>query len=312
VSVNLYGPNFRYGPAMDLGYARVSTAKQDLERQVDALTMAGIPLEHIYVDKKSGATTDRAGLRNVVDHARTGDVIVVHTLDRLGRTVRDTLNLIHDLAGRGVGIRNLADPIMVDSSKPGDPMAQLAVVMLALFAQMERTYMLERAAHARSVAIAHGRQVGRPVTVDAGKLDYARRLRDHDGLTIPEIVERTGLTRSTLYRHLPSRPVETLTAAGSTGYGTRSDVIEAVRPVTQPAEPDRSAPSEGGDGILQSVTWPHGYHPPCPVCAKPTSGLRERNARVGREPVVIALAQPCGCGVDEHAAALQLAAPASA
>ena len=89
-------------------------------------------------------------------------------------------------------------------------MAQLAVGMLALLAQMERTYMLERVAHARAVAVAHGRQVGRPVTVDAGKLDYARRLRDEDGLTLPEIVARTGLTRSTLYRHLPPRPATVL------------------------------------------------------------------------------------------------------
>ncbi len=115
--------------------------------------------------------------------------------------MRDTLNLIHGLAGRGVGVRNLADPIKVDSANPDDPMAQLAVVMLALFAQMERTYMLERVAHARSVAVAKGRKVGRPVTVDRGKLDYARHLRDEDGLTVPEIVERTGLTRSTLYQH---------------------------------------------------------------------------------------------------------------
>jgi len=63
----------------------------------------------------------------VLDYARKGDVIVVHTLDRLGRTVRDTLNLIHELSGRGVGVRNLADPIKVDAANPGDPMAQLAV-----------------------------------------------------------------------------------------------------------------------------------------------------------------------------------------
>ncbi len=149
-----------------LGYARVSTAKQDLDRQVDALTTAGIPTERIYLDKKSGATTDRPGLSTLLDYARSGDVIVVHTLDRLGRTVRNTLNLIHELAERGVGVRNLADPIRVDSSNPADPMAQLAVVLLALFGQMERTYTLERAAHARAVATAKGRRVGRPVTVD--------------------------------------------------------------------------------------------------------------------------------------------------
>ncbi len=122
---------------MELGYARVSTAKQDLERQVDALHQAGIAPERIYLDKKSGATTDRPGLKAALAYARDGDVIVVHTLDRLGRTVRDTLNLIHELAERGVGVRNLADPIKVDSSNPADPMAQLAVVLLALFAQMD-------------------------------------------------------------------------------------------------------------------------------------------------------------------------------
>ncbi len=66
-----------------------------------------IPAERIYLDKKSGATTDRPGLRSVLGYARDGDVIVVHTLDRLGRTVRDTLNLIHELAELGVGVRNL-------------------------------------------------------------------------------------------------------------------------------------------------------------------------------------------------------------
>jgi len=57
---------------VDLGYARVSTAKQDLDRQVDALSAVGIPAERIYLDKKSGATTDRPGLRSVLDYARDG------------------------------------------------------------------------------------------------------------------------------------------------------------------------------------------------------------------------------------------------
>ena len=196
---------------MELGYARVSTVKQDLDRQIDALEQVGISRERIYVDKKSGATTNRPGLRKVLAYAREGDVIVVYTLDRLGRTVRDTLNLIHELAERGVGIRNLADPIKVDSSNPEDPMAQLAVVLLALFAQMERTYTLERAAHARAVATAKGRRVGRPVTVEPAKLEWAVHLRE-TGSTIAEIVEKTGIPRTSLYRHLPARSTPGLTA----------------------------------------------------------------------------------------------------
>jgi len=146
-----------------------------------------------------------------LEYARKGDVIVVHTLDRLGRTVRDTLNLIHDLTERGIGVRNLADPIKVDSSIPGDPMAQLAVVLLALFAQMERTYTVERAAHDRAVATAKGRRIGRPTTVDPNKLAWAAHLRD-TGASMVEIVEKTGIIRSSLYRHLPPRPPEQLTA----------------------------------------------------------------------------------------------------
>jgi DNA invertase Pin-like site-specific DNA recombinase len=198
---------------VDLGYCRVSTTKQDLDRQLDAVSKLGIPPERIFVDKRSGSTTDRPGLRALLDYARAGDVIVVHTLDRLGRTVRDTLNLIHELREREIGVRNLVDPIRIDSTADDDPMAQLAVVLLALFAQMERTYAIERAAHARSVATAKGRRVGRPVMVDAHKLAWAEHLRDC-GHTIAEIVEMTGIARSSLYRHLPPRPPEAVTAAG--------------------------------------------------------------------------------------------------
>ena len=207
---------------MELGYARVSTAKQDLDRQIDALRQVGIAAERIYVDKKSGATTDRPGLTAALAYARKGDVIVVHTLDRLGRTVRDTLNLIHDLAERGVGVRNLADPIKVDSTNPNDPMAQLAVVLLALFGQMERTYTLERAAHARSVATAKGRRIGRPSVVDPDKLAYAAHLRA-SGHTMAEIVAKTGITRTTLYRHLPPRPPESVTAGPVTAAEAAPD-----------------------------------------------------------------------------------------
>ncbi len=170
------------------GYARVSTAKQDLDRQIEALLAAGVVRERIHVDKKSGATVDRPGLRAVLQYAREGDVIVVHTLDRLGRTLRDTLNMIYELSERGIGVRNLADPIKVDSSQPQDPMAQPAVVLLALFAQMERTYTIERAAHARgegSAGRAPGARGRREAAVGGrsarpGRHDRADRRQDRD------------------------------------------------------------------------------------------------------------------------------------
>ncbi len=228
VSRRLYAAEFSYGRRVELGYARESTAKQDLERQIDALTAVGIAPERIYLDNKSGATVDRPGLRAALGFARRGDVIVVHTLDRLGRTVRETLNLIHELTGRGVGVRNLADPIKVDSADPTDAMGQMAVVLLALFAQMDRTYTCERAAHARAVAAAHGRHVGRPSLLDPAVLGYAAHLRDA-GHTMAQIVAETGMTRSSLYRYLPPRPPPLLTAAEPTQEGAVAPTADPTR-----------------------------------------------------------------------------------
>lgn len=73
---------------MDIGYARVSTVKQGLDRQIDTLRQECIDDRYIYIDKKSGSTTNRPDLKKALEHAREGDVIVVHTLDRLGGTVR--------------------------------------------------------------------------------------------------------------------------------------------------------------------------------------------------------------------------------
>ena len=87
------------------------------------------------------------------------------------------------------------------------------MVLLTLFAQMERTYMLERAAYARAVATAKGRRMGRPSVVSEYQLRYAEHLRQA-GDTIGEIVVKTGIPRSSLYRHLPGRPAEPVTAAG--------------------------------------------------------------------------------------------------
>ena len=187
---------------MDYGYARVSTTQQDLERQLNALAKAGVNPNRIYSDKKSGATTDRPGLIDVFDRLRPGDVLVVYTLDRLGRTVRDVLNQIHDLREAGVGLRTLADTIPIDTSKPGDAMSELAIILLSLFAQMERTYALERAAHARAVREEKGLRTGRKLAPNTDQhLEWARHLRDVDHLTMSEITAKTGIPRTSLYRH---------------------------------------------------------------------------------------------------------------
>ncbi|MEU7768141.1 recombinase family protein [Nocardia sp. NPDC049190] len=206
----------------DLGYARVSSTKQSLGRQLAALADAGIPDPRIYVGKKTGATVDRPGLVRLLAYVRPGDRIVVHTLDRLGRNPREVLNLIHDLRERGIGVKSLADPVRIDTADEG--MGRAAVLLLALFAEMERTFTAERAAHARMVAEAAGRRVGRPVAYSDDRIEYARLLRQ-ENLSLAEIAKKTGIAKTSLHRYLGSIPV--LESSGAAASGRQASEAHA-------------------------------------------------------------------------------------
>jgi len=193
------GTDNRPTGGLELGYARVSTTKQSLERQLDSLGEVGIPEKQIYVDKKSGATVERPGLADLLAYARPGDIIVVHTLDRLGRNLREVLNLVHDLNEKQIRVCSLADPLPINTANEG--MGRIAFLLLALFAEMERTFTAERAAHARAVAEAAGRRIGRPVAHPADKIEYARLLQ-RQGASYGEISARTGIPKTSLHRYL--------------------------------------------------------------------------------------------------------------
>ena len=124
---------------------------------------------------------------------------VAEALDRIGRNLREVLNLVHDLAERGVGICSLADLLPINTTDEG--IGRIALLLLALFAEMERTFTAERAAHARSVAEANGRQVGRPLAHPADKIEYARLLRGQ-GKSYGEISAKTAIPKASLHRYL--------------------------------------------------------------------------------------------------------------
>lgn len=185
---------------MDLAYARVSTTALGLTWQLDTLRAAGIAEEHIYLDKRTGANLDRDALAALLGFARRGDRINVLTLDRLGRNMRETLNLVHDLTERGVFLRTLGDKLAVDTSEPGAG-TDMAIALLAMFAQMERIYMLERAAGARAAKQARGLPTGRPAKLNATtRAGAAQRIKD--GAVPEQVAADLGISRSTLYREL--------------------------------------------------------------------------------------------------------------
>jgi DNA invertase Pin-like site-specific DNA recombinase len=176
---------------MDYGYARVSTTAQDLTRQIDALKAAGIAEELTWTDKRTGATMDREGLADLLRRVN---------LDRLGRNMRECLNLAYDLTERGIGLRTIADKIPVDTSVPG-PTADMAIALLAMFAQMERIYMLERAAGARAAKEARGLPTGRPPKL-IPQQQAAAAAMIKAGTKPEDVAAGFGISRATLYREL--------------------------------------------------------------------------------------------------------------
>ena len=101
-----------------VGYARVSTDDQDLALQVDALTKQGIPKSSIFIDKLSGAKTDRPGLAKCLAALQSGDILVVWRLDRLGRSMRHLITLVEDLRKKGIGFPSrLVQSIRIRSSR---------------------------------------------------------------------------------------------------------------------------------------------------------------------------------------------------
>ena len=175
-----------------IGYARCSSAGQNLDRQRDALTAAGCI--RIFEEKISGARRDRPELAAMLDYARKGDVVVVTELARLGRTLTDLLTIVGALGQRGIGFKSIKENI--DSTTAA---GRLAFHVIAALAEFERDAIAERAAEGRAAAKARGKTGGRP-RVDQAKIDNARKLVEA-GTSSAEAARIVGVGRATLYRH---------------------------------------------------------------------------------------------------------------
>ncbi len=176
----------------NLGYARVSTGRQSLDQQHDALTAAGV--ERIFDDKTSGARNDRPGLTALLDYARDGDTVTVVALDRLGRSLSGVIATIDTLHHRGILLRSLREGIDYTT-----PTGRMLAGIFAALAEYERTLINERATAARDAARARGRHIGRTPKLSPTQIEHAHALRAA-GTTIAEISETLHVSRATLYR----------------------------------------------------------------------------------------------------------------
>jgi len=181
---------------MRIGYARVSTAEQSLDLQLDVLKKAGC--RRIFTDTASATRADRPGLAEALSHLRGGDALVIWKLDRLGRTVKGLIDLVADLQGRGIQFRSLTDGI--DTTTPA---GRFFFHVMASLAEMERELLAERTRAGLAAARRRGRLGGRKRRMTPGKVESARKLLK-DGMLPRDVAQSLGVSIPTLYRWVPA------------------------------------------------------------------------------------------------------------
>ena len=177
-----------------IGYARVSTAEQKLEPQVDAPKAAGC--ETVFEDVISGANAERPGLNEALAFLRKGDTLVAWKLDLLGRSMKHLVETATDLGDRGAGFRSLTDG--VDTTTTG---GTLVFHLFGALAQFERDLIIERTQAGLKAAATRGRKGGRKPVVTPKKLEQARA-QISDGLTVREAAARLKISKTSLYNAL--------------------------------------------------------------------------------------------------------------
>jgi DNA invertase Pin-like site-specific DNA recombinase len=178
-----------------IGYARVSTEDQNAQLQIDALEAAGCL--KVFTDKASGALAKRTQLDKMLEQLRPDDVVVVWRLDRLGRSLKNLIDLAKDLADRGVGFRSLSETIDTTTAN-----GRLFFSIMGALAEFERDLIRERTNAGLAAARARGKVGGRPPVMTPEKIQVARQLYDSKEHTVEAIAHTLGVSRKTIYRHL--------------------------------------------------------------------------------------------------------------
>lgn len=181
---------------MLIGYARVSTQDQNLDLQIDALTKAGCT--KVFDDKVSGSRAERPGLTKALDMLRGGDTLVVWKLDRLGRSVKNLVDLVGELHKQGAQFQSLTDAI-----DTGTPSGRFFFHVMASLAEMERELTVERTRAGLEVARALGRKGGRKRQMTDSKIESAKKLLAN-GVPPRDVAQNLGVSVATLYRWVPA------------------------------------------------------------------------------------------------------------
>lgn len=180
---------------MKIGYARVSTSDQNLDLQIDELKKAGC--EEIYQEKISGAGVERKSLQEAFKILRAGDSLIVWKLDRLGRSLKELIELTNQLQEKGVNFVSLQEGF--DTSTAG---GKLIFHVFGALAEFEKSLIIERTKAGLTAARSRGRLGGRPTVLTSEKIRKIEALSINQNLSIDEICKMVGVSRATYYKGL--------------------------------------------------------------------------------------------------------------
>lgn len=181
-----------------VGYVRVSTAEQN-----DARQLAGIEVDRVFTDRASGKTADRPALAECLAYVRAGDVLVVHSMDRLARNLDDLRRIVKDLNAKGVVVRFVRE--CLSFSGDDSPMANMLLSMLGAVAEFERSLILERQREGIAIAKQRGVYKGRKPALSDAEVEDLRK-RAGEGVPKSDLAREFKISRETVYRYLQGRP----------------------------------------------------------------------------------------------------------
>ena len=184
---------------MIFGYARVSTQSQNLDRQLDALHGFGVPADRLFVEKISGTTKERPELIKLQQFLRDGDLLVIESLSRLGRSTKDLLTIIDHFEKQGVQVVSIKEQIDTRT-----PTGMLLTTVLMAMCQFERDIIVQRTQEGLAAARARGRKGGRPPLSQA-QIKQAIALYESKKMSIKEICNATKMSQSSLYNVVRGR-----------------------------------------------------------------------------------------------------------
>lgn len=182
-----------------IGYIRVSTAEQNVERQEKQLDEYS--LDEIFIDYASGKDTNRPQLQAALKHLRKGDTLIVQSMDRLARNLMDLRTLVKSLNEKGVEVKFLKESLTFNGDD--SPMSNLLLSVMGAFAEFERTLIKERQKEGIAIAKSKGVYKGRKQSLSAEQILELKRLDVANNSKHRAALARSfKISRQTLYHYL--------------------------------------------------------------------------------------------------------------